>query len=98
MTSGSPEVGEPFLKRPFDFLLALVALCMSWPFWPVLSVAIYLRGGGAVFFTRERCGRGGRRFTHIKFRTMRPPEGGQSGHKVVYVKDAPGVTRIGRLL
>jgi len=98
MTSGPRQVGEPVLKRPFDFVLALIGLLLSSPLWAVISLAIYLEDRGPAFFTQERCGRDGRLFTYMKFRTMRLPEKGRSAHSVIYLADDPRVTRIGKLL
>lgn len=98
MTSILPGVREPSLKRPFDFFLALVGLSLSAPVWVVLSVAIYAEDRQAVFFTQERCGRYGRRYRHIKFRTMKLPPQGQDQHRVTSPEHDPRVTRVGRVL
>ena len=98
MTSGSQEVREPLLKRPFDCLLASVGLALSSPLWLPISLAIRLEDGGTVFFTQERCGRDGRPFSQIKFRTMSLPEEEELTHKVADMKDDPRVTKVGKLL
>jgi len=87
---------EPFLKRAFDFTLALVGLVLSSPLWLLLSLAIYLEDRGRVLFFQERRGREGRPFQMIKFRTMRYK--GEGRHLVVYIENDPRVTRVGRLL
>ena len=58
------------MKRLFDFLIALLLiliLCVPLIF---LALAIKCKLGGPVFFTQVRCGRYGRPFKLIKFRTM----------------------------
>lgn len=87
---------EPFLKRAFDFTLALLGLVLSSPFWLLFSVAIYLEDWGPVLFSQERCGKEGRPFQIIKFRTMRHK--GESRHLVVYIKNDPRVTKVGKVL
>lgn len=89
---------EPFFKRPFDVLLAVVGLGLSSPLWLAISMAICFEDRGAVFFIQERCGKNGRRFGHIKFRTMKLPPKGQQRHKVISLEDDPRVTKIGVLL
>ena len=60
-----------YLKRFFDFIIALSALSFLWPI--LLLVALWLhfvnKGAGAFFF-QERPGRQGKIFKVIKFKTM----------------------------
>ena len=60
-----------FLKRVFDFTIALVALLLIG--WFLVLVAIWLhfanKGAGAFFF-QERPGKDGKIFKVIKFKTM----------------------------
>jgi len=85
------------LKRPFDFLLAFTGLVMSSPLWLIICLAIFFEDGGPVFFLQNRCGKKGKVFNIIKFRTMQPvAKGGM--HDVTYIEDDPRVTKIGRLL
>ncbi len=70
-----------FLKRFFDFWIALIALICVSPL--LLVVAIWLgfanKGGGAwfdrVFFLQERPGKDGKIFKVIKFKTMTDERG-----------------------
>lgn len=59
-----------FLKRPIDFLLALIAILILSPVLLLLAVigAIVMRGNP--FFTQPRPGRGERIFRLVKFRSM----------------------------
>ena len=83
------------MKRAFDVALAGMGLLMSAPVWALLAAAIKLEDGGPVFFTQERVGIGGRAFTALKFRSMRPDAEAASG-AVQAIEHDPRVTRVGR--
>lgn len=53
-----------------DRLIALIALIALSPLIAVVALAIRIRMGSPVLFRQERVGRGGRRFSILKFRTM----------------------------
>jgi exopolysaccharide biosynthesis polyprenyl glycosylphosphotransferase len=59
-----------YLKRTFDFLVALVALIVLAPVFLVIAALIKLTSPGAVIYKQSRCGLNGRRFTFYKFRSM----------------------------
>jgi len=84
-----------FFKRVIDFVIALTALAVIWPF--LLIVAIWLhfanRGVGA-FFTQERPGKDGKIFKVLKFKTM-TDERDASGE---LLPDAQRLTRVGRFV
>jgi lipopolysaccharide/colanic/teichoic acid biosynthesis glycosyltransferase len=87
---------EYLLKRPFDCFLALFGLVLSSPLWLIISIAIALDDGGSILFSQGRCGRNGREFNMLKFRTMK--SSGNKTHQIIdYVND-PRVTRVGALL
>lgn len=58
-------------KRVLDIVGASVGLVASLPVLVASAVIIKLTSRGPVFFKQERVGMGGRRFTCLKFRTMR---------------------------
>ena len=91
------QVREPFLKKPFDFSLALVGLLISSPLWLAFSAAIYLEDRNTVFFLQERCGKGKRVFKVIKFRTMKVPKKGARWTDVDLEEDSR-CTRVGKFL
>lgn len=66
--------GVPFriAKRSFDILVALSAMPVVMLMSLVLLLVNPLWNAGPLFFLQQRMGRGCRRFTAIKFRTMRP--------------------------
>ena len=89
--SGLPllEVAPPLMtrwdrmvKRLTDIIGGAAALLVTLPFWIIIAMLIKLTSEGPVFFRQERVGRGGRKFSIVKFRTMTvsvdedPPEGG----------------------
>ena len=91
------EAKEPVLKRPFDILLSVAALVMSLPLLVVVALAIFLEDRGSVLFVQERCGKGGKLFGCMKFRTMKVPRG-DAVHQVVDMCDDARVTKVGRIL
>lgn len=87
---------EYFLKRPFDFLLASIGLILSSPLWLIISTAIFIEDRRSILFSQDRCGRNGREFKILKFRTMKPLE--NETHQVADYVDDPRVTRVGAIL
>ncbi|HEV8374709.1 MAG TPA: sugar transferase [Candidatus Polarisedimenticolia bacterium] len=59
-----------FLKRGMDFCAALLGLILLLPFLVVVGILVKWTSPGPVFFRQKRCGRDGKEFTMIKFRTM----------------------------
>ncbi len=58
------------IKRLFDLLLCLVCLPILVPVMLVIGCAVYFDSPGPVFYREQRIGKGGRRFTILKFRSM----------------------------
>lgn len=85
-----------FLKRAFDFTLALLGLVLSSPLWLIFSLAVYLEDRDPVLFLQQRCGREGKPFQTIKFRTMRYKS--EDRNLVIFVENDPRVTKVGRVL
>lgn len=61
---------EKYLKRPQDFLCALLAIVILSPLLILLTVLVKLKLGSPVFFKQERPGKNGKIFRLYKFRTM----------------------------
>ena len=61
---------ERFVKRPLDFLIALLGLLLLSPLFLLLALLVRLKLGSPVLFTQERPGRGEKIFRLCKFRTM----------------------------
>lgn len=86
-----------FLKRPFDMILSLLGLCLSFPQGILFALLIKLEDGGPIFYLQDRVGKGGRLFKAYKFRSM-IPDAERDGRPVQAAEHDPRVTTIGRLL
>lgn len=58
------------LKRPIDFLAALILLVALTPIFAALSLVILIKEGRPIFFRQTRVGKDLRRFRMLKYRTM----------------------------
>ena len=67
---------EKFVKRPQDFLCALLALIVLSPVLLITAILVRTKLGSPVLFKQERPGRNGKIFRLYKFRTMLPPKDG----------------------
>lgn len=85
---------ERFIKRPQDFLCALLATIVLSPVLLITAILVRFKLGSPVLFTQDRPGKDGKIFKLYKFRTMLPPKEGQSG--VEY--DAARLTPFGKKL
>ena len=83
-------------KRTLDCLLAFSAVLLFLPLFLLVAMAIRLDDGGPVFFMQPRTGLHGRRFTILKFRTMRTCGDGPTIRQAC--RNDARVTRVGRLL
>ncbi len=65
------------MRRFIDFILALILIILTLPFWIVIIILLLIFSPGSPFFKHPRIGRNGKPFKLIKFRTMRngPPNG-----------------------
>lgn len=86
----SPQ-GLPHWLEATSALLGLVAAS---PLLLVAAVMIAVSSRGPIIYRQERVGRGGRRFTMYKFRTMRTATGGPQ----VTARGDNRVTSVGKLL
>lgn len=60
-----------FIKRVFDFLIALLALIAISPILLIVTIWLHFANKGAgAFFTQERPGKDGKIFKVIKYKTM----------------------------
>ncbi len=105
-----PHARRVPVKRLFDILVSLTLLVLSLPLFVLVALAVKLSSPGPVLFGHARCGRRGREFRCLKFRTMvqdaeewleRDPElleaHRRNGFKLPLRAD-PRVTRVGMLL
>ncbi|HTO53295.1 MAG TPA: sugar transferase [Myxococcota bacterium] len=104
---GRRPVWQFGMKRALDIAGALAVLVVSAPVWIAVALAVKLDSPGPIFFVQPRCGRYGRVFPFLKFRTMvtdaeaRKAElralNEKSGPVFKMTRD-PRVTRVGRIL
>lgn len=58
------------LKRALDLVFSSLILLLASPVFAFAAAGVKLTSTGPVFFRQERCGKNGRRFKVLKFRTM----------------------------
>jgi lipopolysaccharide/colanic/teichoic acid biosynthesis glycosyltransferase len=94
-------------KRALDLGLGVVALVAAAPLLAVAALAIKIDSPGPVFHRAIRVGRGGRKFTFLKLRSMRVGAEelrglllhlNQAQGPAFKLHDDPRVTRVGRWL
>jgi exopolysaccharide biosynthesis polyprenyl glycosylphosphotransferase len=106
-----PELAErryyDVAKRALDFIIALVSIIVLSPVLMAIAIAIKLDSRGSVFFKQERLGKGTRRFTMIKFRSMYVDGDARIGELAALneatgplfkMRRDPRITRVGRIL
>lgn len=59
-----------YVKRVFDFIMALILIIVSSPVMLVVSILILIKRDGPILFKQERPGKDGKIFLLHKFRTM----------------------------
>src|SRR5262245_47499054 len=88
---------SPWSKRSFDIVLAGLGLIVSLPVWGIIAALIKCDDGGPVFFHDQRVGRGGAKFTVLKFRTMVPDADQRFGPRQATAGDSR-LTHVGGFL
>src|SRR4051794_6076492 len=93
------------LKPAFDRIVGAVLLLMVLPTLLVVALAVRLLLGPGVIFRQQRVGEGGRTFSVLKFRTMRPDRrtqrvewDGVDRRRTHKASDDPRHTAFGRFL
>ena len=87
---------EAHLKRLLDISFSLFVLVLGFPVWILTALLVKLEDRGPIFYSQERVGLGGRRFTIHKLRSMRI-DAETRGITWTSVND-PRVTRVGRII
>ena len=89
-----------FLKRLFDFLIALVTLPFVLLFIIIFAPIIYFTDRGPVFYCGKRVGKNGKIFRMIKFRSMKvnAPDIRLEDGSTYNGEDDPRVTKIGKFM
>lgn len=95
-------------KRAFDIAACVLALPLLIPLFALIALLIKLESpGGAVMFTQQRTGKGGKRFAIYKFRTM-VPNAEEIKKQLAHLNELkwpdfkiandPRITRVGKIL
>ncbi len=84
-------------RRFVDLALSALAAVVLAPLMAVVALAIKLDTPGPVFYRQVRVGEGGRRFTIVKFRSMRTDAESMGTPRWAAVAD-PRITRVGKLI
>jgi exopolysaccharide biosynthesis polyprenyl glycosylphosphotransferase len=86
-----------FAKRALDMIVALIALVLSIPFYPLIALAIFMDNPGPILYWQERVGERGKPFQIIKFRSM--VVGAEEDGKPKWAtENDTRITRVGRFL
>ena len=83
-------------KRAMDVLISGAALCVLWPVFLLIALAIVIDDPGPVFYRQVRVGRGGKEFRIFKFRSM-IADADRKGLQITVGHDSR-ITRVGALL
>lgn len=67
--------GWAFIKRTFDVVLSGAGIILLSPLLAIIAIGVKLSSPGPVFFRQERVGLNRKKFTMLKFRSMRVNEG-----------------------
>jgi len=59
-----------YLKRIFDFVVALIGITFLLPIFLIVMIGLFISNNGKPFFFQQRPGRNGKIFKIIKFKTM----------------------------
>lgn len=87
-------VYERFLKRPFDFMLSLLAIIILSPIMLIIALLVRIKLGSPVLFCQERPGKDEIIFKMYKFRSMNNACD-KSGN---LLSDKERLTKFGRIL
>lgn len=85
---------EKYIKRPQDFLCALMAIIFLSPILLVVAILVRIKLGSPILFKQDRPGKNGKIFRLYKFRTMVPPKDGV----IDTAHDAARLTSFGKRL
>ena len=85
---------EKYIKRPQDFLCALLAIIVLSPVLILTAILVRIKLGSPILFTQDRPGKDGKIFKLYKFRTMLPPKDGVINPE----QDAVRLTSFGKKL
>lgn len=96
-----------FVKRVFDFSVALAFVILFFWLFVGIAIAIKIDDGGPVFYVSNRVGLFGKEFRFYKFRSMRPDadklfesiqDQNETSGELFKMKNDPRITRVGKFL
>ncbi|MFH0732434.1 MAG: undecaprenyl-phosphate glucose phosphotransferase [Candidatus Omnitrophota bacterium] len=91
------EAHNRFIKRLMDVTVSALGLILLSPFFIIIAIFVKLSSPGPVFYMQKRIGEDGRRFTILKFRTMK--DKAEKDIRAVWAKkDDPRRTKTGAFL
>ncbi|MEG2073857.1 MAG: sugar transferase [Angelakisella sp.] len=90
-------VGQRFVKRAMDIVIATVGIVLSSPFMLAAAAAIKLQDGGAILFKQKRCTINNKVFEVYKFRSM-IEDAESDGKPHPAVDNDPRITPVGRFI
>lgn len=83
-----------FLKRLFDFILAMIVVLITMPIWTFVTVLLLFANQGKVFFTQKRIGKNNHPFYVVKFKSMNDKKDKEGN----LLKDVERLTIVGKIL
>lgn len=83
-------------KRAMDIIVSLLVITLAAPLFIIPAILIKRESPGPILFRQTRVGRGGKRFTMYKYRTMHDHMSGDE--RSPDSSDDPRITQIGRWL
>ena len=86
-----------FVKRLFDISATAILLVFTLPIMAIMALSISIESRGPVIYRQDRVGRGGRKFTLLKFRSM-GLDAEKDGRPSWAVANDARVTRVGRFM
>jgi sugar transferase (PEP-CTERM system associated) len=86
-----------FVKRLFDLSATATLLVFTLPIMAIMALSIAIESGRPVIYRQDRVGRGGRKFTLLKFRSM-GLDAEKDGRPSWAVANDARVTRVGRFM
>jgi lipopolysaccharide/colanic/teichoic acid biosynthesis glycosyltransferase/dTDP-glucose pyrophosphorylase len=106
-TRGSSHILYRMAKRIMDLFLSAAGIILLLPLFLLITIAVKIDSPGPVFYKQKRCGKGGKLFRMLKFRTMvynaedLQPEllsKNEVDGPLFKISNDPRVTKLGRIL
>jgi lipopolysaccharide/colanic/teichoic acid biosynthesis glycosyltransferase/dTDP-glucose pyrophosphorylase len=106
-TGRSSHILYRIAKRIMDVVLSAAGIILLLPLFLLIAIAVKIDSPGSIFYLQKRCGKGGKLFNMLKFRTM--IDNAENLQKELLSKNEvdgplfkisndPRVTRLGRIL